>query len=542
VALGTSAPYTDTCTVTYPAAGPHSVTATYSGDTSTTSSTSTAVPVTVTTSIAPLAVATTSVPGGTAGTAYPTTTLAATGGVTPETWSLTNGSLPPGVVLYATGGLAGTPTTAGTYDFTVGVTDSEATPVTATQALEIVVAPATTTTGIAASQASISTGQSEIYTATVTSPVPPTGTVDFTDGSTPITGCQNVALGTSAPYTDTCTVTYPAAGPHSVTATYSGDFSTITSTSKPVAVSVSSVATPGPIITSTSSVAGIVGQRLSFAITATGTPTPRIGILLAGRGDQRRSGLPPGVFFYPGPHGTARLLGTPSKGGTYQATITATSAQGSTSQVLTIIVGPAATRTSVSASPPSVIVGHPETVIATVFSPVYPFGTVNLSDNGVAMSACQDLRLSGWGRYSASCTVRYDTTGSHSIVATYGGDISTESSMSPAAEFTVRAIPASPPKFTSSASISVPQGHRLNFPVTVSGYPSPVLSESATPNPVGGSGYVPGLPPGLQFLPAGSGIASIYGYPTKVGSYRITIKATNSAGSASQVFTITVRR
>ena len=41
---------------------------------------------------------------------------------------------------------------------------------TATEALEIVVAPATTTTAITASQATIATGQPETYTATVSLP------------------------------------------------------------------------------------------------------------------------------------------------------------------------------------------------------------------------------------------------------------------------------------------------------------------------------------------------------------------------------------
>src|SRR5436190_1883374 len=61
---------------------------------------------------------------GTVGTAY-SQTLAATGGTAPYAWSVISGSLPAGLTLNATSGaISGTPTTAGTSNFTVQVTDS----------------------------------------------------------------------------------------------------------------------------------------------------------------------------------------------------------------------------------------------------------------------------------------------------------------------------------------------------------------------------------------------------------------------------------
>ncbi len=63
-------------------------------------------------------------PGGTAGTSYGLT-LAATGGLPPYRWSIRSGELPPGVTLdAATGRLTGTPSGAGTFSFTVHVSDS----------------------------------------------------------------------------------------------------------------------------------------------------------------------------------------------------------------------------------------------------------------------------------------------------------------------------------------------------------------------------------------------------------------------------------
>lgn len=86
---------------------------------------------------AALAVTTTSLPAGTVGTAY-SQTLAASGGTPPYTWSLTSGKLPPGLTGDpASGVISGTPTTAGTYPFTVEVTDSNS--ATATGDLSITV-------------------------------------------------------------------------------------------------------------------------------------------------------------------------------------------------------------------------------------------------------------------------------------------------------------------------------------------------------------------------------------------------------------------
>ncbi len=73
----------------------------------------------------PVSITTTSLPNGTVGTAY-ASTFAATGGVTPYTWAVTVGSLPAGLALNAaTGGISGTPTSAGNATFTVQVSDSQ---------------------------------------------------------------------------------------------------------------------------------------------------------------------------------------------------------------------------------------------------------------------------------------------------------------------------------------------------------------------------------------------------------------------------------
>jgi hypothetical protein len=85
-----------------------------------------------------LSITTTSLPAGAVNKAYTTTTLAATGGTAPRSWTLVSGTLPPGITLTsATGIISGTPTAGGSYDLTVQVMDANGNP--ATQTLSIVV-------------------------------------------------------------------------------------------------------------------------------------------------------------------------------------------------------------------------------------------------------------------------------------------------------------------------------------------------------------------------------------------------------------------
>jgi hypothetical protein len=73
--------------------------------------------------ICTIAIAPATLPSGSAGAPYPTTTIMAIGGTAPYTYSAPPETLPPGLVL-STGELSSTPTTAGCFTFTVTVTDA----------------------------------------------------------------------------------------------------------------------------------------------------------------------------------------------------------------------------------------------------------------------------------------------------------------------------------------------------------------------------------------------------------------------------------
>ena len=64
-----------------------------------------------------------SLPDGTAGAAY-SYTLNAGGGQSPYSWTVTQGALPAGISLAASGTISGTPTAGGTFSFTVQTTDA----------------------------------------------------------------------------------------------------------------------------------------------------------------------------------------------------------------------------------------------------------------------------------------------------------------------------------------------------------------------------------------------------------------------------------
>jgi Putative Ig domain len=90
--------------------------------------------------VSTLAFTTTSpLPSGTVGMVYPNVQFAATGGTGTDTFALAAGSsLPPGLNL-VNGLLSGTPTTAGTFNFGVTVTDSGTPPAVITQTFTLVV-------------------------------------------------------------------------------------------------------------------------------------------------------------------------------------------------------------------------------------------------------------------------------------------------------------------------------------------------------------------------------------------------------------------
>ena len=131
-------------------------------------------------------ISTSSLPNGQIGAAY-STTLAATGGVSPYTWSLTSGSLPAGLTLNAsTGAITGTPSSSvASTALTFKVTDSSTPGLTQTAAFTLTISPASLVistsslpngqTGVVYSAALAATGGVSPYTWSLTSGSLPAG-------------------------------------------------------------------------------------------------------------------------------------------------------------------------------------------------------------------------------------------------------------------------------------------------------------------------------------------------------------------------------
>jgi len=94
-----------------------------------------------------IVIAPTTLPDGTVAAAY-SQSVSASGGIAPYTYAITAGALPTGLTLGGTGGITGTPTAGGTFNFTVTATSNSTgtgAPHTGSRAYALVIAPPTIT-------------------------------------------------------------------------------------------------------------------------------------------------------------------------------------------------------------------------------------------------------------------------------------------------------------------------------------------------------------------------------------------------------------
>ena len=283
-------------------------------------------------------------PGGEVGVSY-SDQLTVTGGTSPFTWSVSTGSLPGGVTLNAsTGLLSGTPTTAGTYSFTVKVTDSSSLsstePVTLTvipgPSLSFPAPPAGWTNTVYGNTLTESGGTSP-FTWSVSSGSLPAGISLSPDGN--LSGTPT-ATGTSS-----FTVKVTDANGQSATQATSISISAGVSTTF-------SAPPPAP-----------VGGAYSDTLTATGGTAPYTWSVNAGT-------LPPGITL----SAAGVLSGTPTTTGSYPFTVNVTDAnKGVATASITLVVTSAVTLTF--SAPPNGVIGtaYSDTLTATGGTTPYTF-------------------------------------------------------------------------------------------------------------------------------------------------------------------------
>ncbi|MBS0214168.1 MAG: IPT/TIG domain-containing protein [Proteobacteria bacterium] len=293
-----------------------------------------------------ISVSPTTLPNATGGVAY-SQTITASGGAGGYTYSLSAGALPPGVALSSAGVLSGTPTTASSYNFTVTATDGHG--FTGSQAYTLAInaptitlTPATVpgaTVGVAYSQTMTASGGNGGYTYSLTAGALPPG----------------VSLSSAGVLSGTPT----APGNYNFTVKVTDGFGFSGSQAYTVAVTAPTITLTPPTLP-----AATVGIAYSQAMAANGGTGPYTYSLVTGS-------LPTGVSL----SSAGVLSGTTTTAGTFNFTVKATDAFGSSGSIAVSITVAAATQaiTNFKANP-----------TAPVFA---PNGTFTVSATGGASTS-----------------------------------------------------------------------------------------------------------------------------------------------------------
>jgi uncharacterized protein YhjY with autotransporter beta-barrel domain len=464
------------------------------------------------------------------------------------------GTLPTGVSFNtSTGVLSGTPTQAGTFPLSITATNSSGTSAAQPFTLQVNYATPVVTSGATANGTG-DTPFSYQITATnlpqsysVTGALPAGVTIDTNTGlisgtptqsgtfpvtvnainpagtgskavtitiasGTPVITSANTANGLSGqPISYQITATY---GPHTFGATglpagvsvntstglISGSFAT--PGSYPVTVSATGPGGTGnllvtftigqgpPQITSANSAVGAIGNPMSYQITATQNPT-----------SYNATGLPPGLGINTG---TGLISGTPTSGGSFPVTVSATNSGGTGQLVVTFtisVLAPAITSPATANGQSFVAMTYQITAInapLTYGASGLPPGLTVDTNTGLISGA-----PTATGIFNATVTSSNGAgTGSQPVVFT---------------------ITLGPPVITSPTSATGAVGIAFSYQITTQ---NPATSFNAT-----------GLPPGLSINTA-NGLIS--GTPTTVGTFPANVTATNATGTSSQGVSITI--
>jgi len=285
-----------------------------------------------------LTITTTSLADGIAGTAY-SASLAASGGTGSISWSVTTASLPGGLTLSGSGNISGTPTAAGTTNFTVTATDSSTPPQTANQALTITINPKLVITTTTLPNGVVSAA----YTATLQSSGG-AGTITWSVSS----GTLPAGLALSGSGTITGTPTTAGTSSFTIQAKDSG------TPQQSVQQALSIAVYAGLTITTTSLPNGTVNSTYSATLKSvggTGTITWSIS----------QGSLPTGLNL----SASGTISGTPTAAGT--SNFTASASDSSTppqtkTQALSIIINPALSITTTSLPAGTVAIAYSENI------------------------------------------------------------------------------------------------------------------------------------------------------------------------------------
>ncbi|WP_430715484.1 putative Ig domain-containing protein, partial [Ralstonia flaminis] len=463
--------------------GPYAVTGTYA----------------LTVSVPTIAVAPATLPSPAIATAY-SQAVSASGGNGPYTYAVTAGALPVGLTLSSTGTLSGTPTAGGTFNFTLRATDSNG--FSGSQAYSITLNAPTLT--LTPSSGSLNATLSQAFNQTFSmagGTAPYHYSISTNSGTLPTGIVFNTATGTLAGtptaagtvnFTITATDSSTGTGPYTASGTY-----TLTAAAPTIIVSPSSLP------------AGTVGVAYSQMASASGGTAPYTYTVTAGT-------LPAGLSLN---SSTGTLSGTPTAGGTFNLTITATDANSYTgTRSLSLTVGAATLTVSPSTVPGATVsTAYSQSVSTSGGTAPYTYAvTAGTLPAGMTLSSAGVLSgtPTAGGNFNFTVTSTDSSTGTGAPYA--AGRAYTLTVASP----TMAITPA-------SGALNGVAGTAYSRNFSASGGTGPY-----TYTFVVNSGS---LPTGLSW---NTGTATLSGTPTTAGTVNFSVTATDSSsGSGPYVVT-----
>jgi hypothetical protein len=431
-----------------------------------------------------------SLPNGIINTAYPATTLNATGGIPPYiNWTATGG-LPTGMTLSAAGVLSGTPTVSGSFTVSVTLVNSGQ---TALASFPLLIVPTLLITTSSLPIGRINTA----YPAT---------TLNATGGIAPyINWTATGGLPTG--------VTLSAGGVLSGTPTVSGSFTvsvTLTNSGQTAHATLPLTIAPTLVILTSAMPSGT--SSISYFVTLLGSGGIQPYAWAA-------AGLPPGLGLNPN---TGVVSGLPTQPGSFSVSLTLTDGSGQTAKA-----GPFGVTIGATPPPPIQITTSslPNGTVSASYAaqigvtggtgPPYTFILSSASSGSTGLPP--GLKLSNSGQLQGTPTA----TGSFS----FGVTASDPANNTASATISITIVPA-PLVVTTTALSSVAVGSSVGIAFTATGGVPPfVFTLTGT------------APTGTTFSSAGL----LSGTATTVGSYTFTVVVTDSAkNTASRSFTLTV--
>jgi hypothetical protein len=420
--------------------------------------------------------------------------LVATGGNGADTWSVTSGSLPPGLTLDPDAGtITGTPTSPADATFTVQASDSSSPPQTASAPVTIDVAAATAlAVGPAAPpdatvgqpytfQLPASGGLGQLSWAVISGALPAGLHLDATTGQ--LTGTPTTAGDTSFTLqaTDSSSPAQVAAGNESLTVDPAADPLAVTTTSLPELAA---------------------GQDYGAQLTSTGGVAPVTWSVPAGS-------LPPGLSLDPG---SGVLSGVPAQAGTYDFTVQASDGSSPSPQTAT-----AALSVTIDAPPALTIAtagafdGTEGAYYSSTFQATGGVGPYSWSVSSGSLPSGLGLD-EGTGQVTGTPASTGDST-FEVTVSDAAGDTATQ-----AYSVDIAQVP-----LTVSPSLA---------PATVGTYYTGNVAPSGGLAPYGWSLVSGTLPDGLSFDPS---TGAITGTPAQSGTFRLKAAVADSSSPSQQV-------